>query len=162
MSADHGAAREADITQDMCNMVAHYLTQTGIQIRIDGTGKGNLPLREAVKLIKGARWPLSFIAMLLPISLQKDVELLAHSRDKAINLPKHCKAVSSVMNNPLRGAAEWKPESSGLAYVHMAVSSISCFFISNNAELQTGYDKKWLETKAVAQLLIQLLIDEAN
>lgn len=35
-------------------------------------------------------------------------------------------------------------------------------FISNNAELQTGYDKKWLETKAVAQLLIQLLIDEAN
>ena len=84
MSADHGAAREADITQDMCNMVAHYLTQTGVQIRIDGTGKGNLPLREAVKLIKGGRWPLSFNAMLLPISLQKGVEPLAHSRDKAI------------------------------------------------------------------------------
>ena len=109
-------------------MMAHYLTQTGVQIRIDGTGKGNLPLREAVKLIKSAWWPLSFIAMLLPISLQKGVEPLAHSRDKAINLPKHCKAVSSVMNNPLFGEAERKPESSGLAYVHMAVSSISCVY----------------------------------
>ena len=105
VGAVHGAAREADITQDMCNLVAHYLMQTGVQIRIDGTGKGNLPLREAVKLIKGARWPVSFIAMLLPISLQKGVEPLAHSRDKAINLPKHCKAVSSVMNNPLCGEA---------------------------------------------------------
>ena len=84
VGAVHGAAREADITQDMRNMVTHYLTQTGVQIRIDGTGKGNLPLRLAVKLIKGARWPLSFIAMLLPISLQKGVEPLAHSRDKAI------------------------------------------------------------------------------
>ena len=80
----HGATREADITQDKRNMVANYLTQTGVQIRIDGTGKGNLPLREAVKLIKGTRWPVSFIAMLLPISLQKGVEPLAHSRDKAI------------------------------------------------------------------------------
>ena len=85
MGSVHGVAREVDITQDKRNMVANYLTQTGVQIRIDGTGKGNLPLREAVKLIKGARWPLSFIAMLLPISLQKGVEALAHSRDKAIS-----------------------------------------------------------------------------
>ena len=54
VGAFHGAAREADITQGMRNMMAHYLTQTGVQIRIDGTGKGNLPLREAVKLIKSA------------------------------------------------------------------------------------------------------------
>ena len=51
----YGAAREADITQDMRNMVAHYLMHTGVQIRIDRTGKGNLPLLEAVKLIKSAR-----------------------------------------------------------------------------------------------------------
>ena len=65
--------READIIQDMRNMVAQYLTQTGVQICIDAIGKGNLPLREAVKLIKGARWPLSFIEMLLPINLIKGV-----------------------------------------------------------------------------------------
>ena len=55
VGAVHGAARETYIAQDMRNMVAHYLMQTSVQIRIDGTGKGNLPLREAVKVIKGAR-----------------------------------------------------------------------------------------------------------
>ena len=53
MGSVHGAAR--DITQDKRNMVAHYLMKIGVQIRIDDTEKGNLPLREAVKVIKGVR-----------------------------------------------------------------------------------------------------------
>ena len=50
--ACNGPAREADIAQDMRNMVALYLERAGIPTRTDGTGKGNGLVRQLLEMTK--------------------------------------------------------------------------------------------------------------
>ena len=46
--AVNGSDREADLAQDMRNIVASILRDDyGLTVKTDGTGKGNMPLREA-------------------------------------------------------------------------------------------------------------------
>lgn len=155
--AVNGIFKEADIAQDMRNMVAHYLRAANINIRTDGEGKGNAPLSEAVKLIKGSKVAVEFHCNAAASKAAKGVEALAASKDKVIS-QKLCAAVSGVMGNPLRGDKGWKPENSGqhsrLAYVQNGGLILELFFISNDNELQVWQDKKWLVAKAVAGVLI--------
>ena len=59
--AVNGSDREADIAQDMRNIVASILRNDyGLEVKTDGEGKGNLPLREAVKLICGSDVAIEF------------------------------------------------------------------------------------------------------
>lgn len=158
--ACNGSAREADIAQDMRNMVALYLERAGVPIRTDGTGKGNAPLSQAVKLIKGSAVAVEFHCNAAASKAAKGVEALSQGKDKAIS-QRLCKAVSDVLGSPLRGENKgWKPENSGqhsrLAYVSNGGIILELFFISNDVELQTWYDKKWLVAKAVADVLIDI------
>ena len=59
--AVNGSDREADIAQDMRNIVAAILkSDYGLSVKTDGEGKGNMPLREAVKLIRGSDVAIEF------------------------------------------------------------------------------------------------------
>ena len=157
--ACNGSAREADIAQDMRNMVALYLERADVPIRTDGAGKGNAPLSQAVKLIKGSVVAVEFHCNAAASKAAKGVEALSQSKDKAIS-QQLCKAVSDVLGSPLRGDKGWKPENSGqhsrLAYVSGGGIILELFFISNDIELQAWYDKKWLVAKAVADVLINI------
>lgn len=157
--ACNGSAREADIAQDMRNMVALYLERAGIPIRTDDTGKGNAPLSQAVQLIKGSAVAVEFHCNAAASKAAKGVEALSQGKDKAVS-QRLCKAVSDVLGSPLRGDKGWKAENSGqhsrLAYVSNGGIILELFFISNDAELQTWYDKKWLVAKAVADVLIDI------
>ena len=156
--AVNGSDRESDIAQDMRNIVAYYLKSKGVAIRTDGEGKGNLPLSEAVKLIKGSKIAVEFHCNAATSKSAKGVEALAQQKDKLIS-QKLCQAVSSVMGNPLRGDKGWKPENSGqhsrLAYVSHGGIILELFFISNDAELEVWKQKKWLIGKAVAKVLAE-------
>lgn len=156
--AVNGSDRESEIAQDMRNIVAYYLKSKGITIRTDGEGKGNLPLSEAVKLIKGSSIAVEFHCNAAASKSAKGVESLSQPKDKVIS-QKLCAAVSSVMDNPLRGDKGWKPENSGqhsrLAYVSHGGIILELFFISNDAELSIWKKKKWLIGKAVAQVLAE-------
>lgn len=92
----------------------------------------------------------------------KGVEALSQGKDKVIS-QKLCKAVADVLGSPLRGDKGWKAENSGqhsrLAYVQHGGIILELFFISNDAELQAWYDKKWLVAKAVAEVLIEMAQD---
>ena len=160
--ACNGSGREADIAQDMRNMVSLYLTRANIEHRTDGEGKGNLPLNQAVKLINGSKVAVEFHCNAAASKAAKGVEALAHSKDKVIS-QKLCKAVADVLGSPLRGDKGWKAENSGqhsrLAYVQHGGIILELFFISNDAELQAWYDKKWLVAKAVAEVLIEMAQD---
>ena len=63
------------------------------------------------------------------------------------------------MGNPLRGDKGWKAENSGqhsrLAYVSNGGIILELFFISNDEELSTWKQKKWLVGKAVAEVLME-------
>ena len=157
--ACNGAHREADKAQDMRNIVAYYLKQSGIEVRTDGEGKGNLPLSKAVTLIKGSAVAVEFHCNASTNKTAQGVEALAQVKDKAIS-QKLCKAVADVMGSPLRGDRGWKPENSGqhhrLAYVAQGGIILELFFISNDEELAIWEDRKWLVGKAVAQVLAEV------
>ena len=158
--AVNGSDRESEIAQDMRNIVAYYLKSKGVAIRTDGEGKGNLPLSEAVKLIKSSNIAIEFHCNAAASKAAKGVEALSQPKDKVIS-QKLCAAVSSVMGNPLRGDKGWKAENSGqhsrLAYVSNGGIILELFFISNDEELSIWKQKKWLVGKAVAEVLMENL-----
>lgn len=156
--AVNGSDRESEIAQDMRNIVAYYLRSKGISFKSDGEGKGNLPLSEAVKLIKSSSIAVEFHCNAAASKGAKGVEALSQPKDKVIS-QKLCAAVSSIMGNPLRGDKGWKAESSGqhsrLAYVSNGGIILELFFISNDDELSIWKQKKWLVGKAVAEVLAE-------
>ena len=158
--AVNGLFREADIAQEMRNMVASYLRQKDIAVKTDGEGKGNLPLPAAIKLIAGSKAAVEFHCNAFSKPSAGGCEALSQPKDRALS-QRLCKAVSDVMGIPTRGTdGGWKNEGSGqhsrLGYVRNGGIILELFFISNPAELAVWQDKKWLVAKAVAEVLAEV------
>ena len=158
--AVNGLFREADIAQEMRNMVALYLRQKDIAVKTDGEGKGNLPLPAAIKLISGSKAAVEFHCNAFPKPTAGGCEALSQPKDRALS-QRLCKAVSDVMGIPTRGTdGGWKGEGSGphsrLGYVRNGGIILELFFISNPTELAVWQDKKWLVAKAVAEVLAEV------
>ncbi|WP_049258870.1 N-acetylmuramoyl-L-alanine amidase [Eikenella corrodens] len=158
--AVNGLFREADIAQEMRNMVALYLRQKDIAVKTDGEGKGNLPLPAAIKLISGSKAAVEFHCNAFPKPTAGGCEALSQPKDRALS-QRLCKAVSDVMGIPTRGTdGGWKDEGSGqhsrLGYVRNGGIILELFFISNPTELAVWQDKKWLVAKAVAEVLAEV------
>ena len=159
--AVNGLFREADIAQEMRNMVALYLRQKDIAVKTDGEGKGNLPLPAAIKLISGSKAAVEFHCNAFPKPTAGGCEALSQPKDRALS-QRLCKAVSDVMGIPTRGTdGGWKNEGSGqhsrLGYVRNGGIILELFFISNPTELAVWQDKKWLVAKAVAEVLAEVV-----
>lgn len=159
--AVNGLFREADIAQEMRNMVALYLRQKDIAVKTDGEGKGNLPLPAAIKLISGSKAAVEFHCNAFSKPTAGGCEALSQPKDRALS-QRLCKAVSDVMGIPTRGTdGGWKNEGSGqhsrLGYVRNGGIILELFFISNPAELAVWQDKKWLVAKAVAEVLAEVV-----
>ncbi|WP_153717421.1 N-acetylmuramoyl-L-alanine amidase [Eikenella corrodens] len=158
--AVNGLFREADIAQEMRNMVALYLRQKDIAVKTDGEGKGNLPLPAAIKLISGSKAAVEFHCNAFSKPSAGGCEALSQPKDRALS-QRLCKAVSDVMGIPTRGTdGGWKNEGSGqhsrLGYVRNGGIILELFFISNPTELAVWQDKKWLVAKAVAEVLAEV------
>ena len=158
--AVNGLFREADIAQEMRNMVALYLRQKDIAVKTDGEGKGNLPLPAAIKLISGSKAAVEFHCNAFPKPTAGGCEALSQPKDRALS-QRLCKAVSDVMGIPTRGTdGGWKNEGSGqhsrLGYMRNGGIILELFFISNPTELAVWQDKKWLVAKAVAEVLAEV------
>lgn len=158
--AVNGLFREADIAQEMRNMVALYLRQKDIAVKTDGEGKGNLPLPAAIKLISGSKAAVEFHCNAFPKPTAGGCEALSQPKDRALS-QRLCKAVSDVMGIPTRGTdGGWKDEGSGqhsrLGYMRNGGIILELFFISNPTELAVWQDKKWLVAKAVAEVLAEV------
>ena len=158
--AVNGLFREADIAQEMRNMVALYLRQKDIAVKTDGEGKGNLPLPAAIKLISGSKAAVEFHCNAFSKPSAGGCEALSQPKDRALS-QRLCKAVSDVMGIPTRGTdGGWKNEGSGqhsrLGYVRNGGIILELFFISNPAALAVWQDKKWLVAKAVAEVLAEV------
>ena len=158
--AVNGLFREADIAQEMRNMVALYLRQKDIAVKTDGEGKGNLPLPAAIKLISGSKAAVEFHCNAFSKPTAGGCEALSQPKDRALS-QRLCKAVSDVMGISTRGTdGGWKNEGSGqhsrLGYVRNGGIILELIFISNPAELAVWQDKKWLVAKAVAEVLAEV------
>ena len=126
--AVNGSDREADIAQDMRNITASILCNDyGLTVKTDGEGKGNLPLREAVKLIRGSDVAIEFHTNAAASKAATGVEALSTSKNK-----RWCqvlrRAVADATGWKLRGEGGYKPDNAGqhsrLAYrkgIHHAI-----------------------------------------
>lgn len=157
--AVNGSDREADLAQDMRNITASILRNDyGLTVKTDGEGKGNLPLREALKLIKGATVAVEFHtnAAAKPKSGQQPATGI-----EALSTPKNkrwcqilSKAVADVTGWCLRGDGGYKPDNAGqhsrLAYAQHGGIVFEPFFISNDKDLALFKQRKWAICRAVA------------
>lgn len=152
--AVNGSDREADIAQDIRNIVASILRDDyGLTVRTDGEGKGNLPLREAVKLIRGPDVAIEFHTNAAASKAATGVEALSTPKNK-----RWCqvlsRAVADVTGWKLRGDGGFKPDNAGqhsrLAYAQAGGIVFEPFFISNDADLKLFKERKWAICRAIA------------
>ena len=111
--AVNGSDREADLAQDMRNIVASILRDDyGLTVKTDGTGKGNMPLREAVKLIRGSDVAIEFHTNAAASKAATGVEALSTPKNK-----RWCqvlsRAVADATGWKLRGDSGFKPDNAG-------------------------------------------------
>ena len=152
--AVNGSDREADIAQDMRNITASILRNDyGFTVKTDGEDKGNLPLREAVKLIRGSDVAIEFHTNAAASKAATGVEALSTPKNK-----RWCqvlsKAVADATGWKLRGEGGFKPDNAGqhsrLAYAQAGGIVFEPFFISNDADLKLFKERKWAICRAIA------------
>ena len=155
--AVNGTDREADIAQDMRNIVASILrNEYKIRVKTDGEGKGNLPLRDALGLIKGSAVAIEFHCNAAANKTATGIEALSTPKNK-----RWCqvlsKAVADATGWRLRGEAGFKPDNAGqhsrLAYAQAGGIVFEPFFISNDKDLALFKRKKWPICRAIADAI---------
>ena len=73
---------EAELVTQFRNIVAYYVQRDkDIHVKVDGYGKQNLPLKEAVKLIKGSSISLEFHMNAAESKSAQGVEVLSQEKD---------------------------------------------------------------------------------
>lgn len=159
--AVNGSDREADIAQDVRNIVASILRNDyGLEVKTDGEGKGNLPLREAVKLIRGSDVAIEFHTNAAASKAATGIEALSTPKNK-----RWCqvlsRAVADATGWKLRGEGGYKPDNAGqhsrLAYAQAGGIVFEPFFISNDADLKLFKERKWIICRAVADAVAREL-----
>ena len=155
--AVNGSDREADLAQDMRNIVASILRRDyGFTVRTDGEGKGNLPLRDALKLIKGSALAVEFHCNAAVSKVATGIEALALPRHKH-TCQRLAAAVAVASGWGLRGERGYKPDNAGqhsrLAYAQAGGIVFEPFFISNDADLALFKRKKWPICRAIADAI---------
>lgn len=159
--AVNGSDREADIAQDMRNITASILRNDyGLTVKTDGEGKGNLPLREAVKLIRGSDVAIEFHTNASVNKSATGIEALSTVKNK-----RWCqvlsRAVADATGWKLRGEGGYKPDNAGqhsrLAYAQAGGIVFEPFFISNDADLKLFKERKWIICRAVADAVAREL-----
>lgn len=151
-----GVVTEAHIVTDFRNMVAHYLKEAGAKFFTDGTGSENLPLAQAIALVRPGDLAVEFHCNSFSNPGATGVESLSGQKDKVIGAA-ICNAVAKTLNIVNRGAKdEGSGQHSRLGFVRAGGIIVELFFISNPEDLRRYLDKKWLVAKAVAGVLIGL------
>lgn len=145
---------EAKIVTDFRNLVAYYLNAAGASFSTDGEGQDNLPLSEAIKLIKPCSVAVEFHCNAFTSPSATGVETLSNSDLYTLGADL-CEVISGELGIANRGA---KGQSSGqhsrLAFVRSGGLICELFFITNPGDLAAYLDKKWLVARAVAKVLI--------
>lgn len=148
---------ESDIVCDMRNITAHILKNDyGLTVKTDGINKGNLPLRQAITLIRGSSLAIDFHTNAASNKQATGIECLTLSKNKAI-AQALCQSVAGVTGWKLRGDKGYKPDNAGqhsrLAYAQAGGLVFEPFFISNDEDLALWYSKKWLICRAIADVI---------
>jgi N-acetylmuramoyl-L-alanine amidase len=144
--------READLMEDLRNRVAAHLTGFGHEVRTDGSGAYNLPLREAIKLIEGSNLAVELHVNASDNPQATGVEVVALPAEK-YRAQHIANAIAACLGLRLRGEKGWIDQSAThrgkLGFVSAGGVIVECFFLSNPDDL-AAYQAK---TEALAYTL---------
>lgn len=145
--------KEADLAVLFRNALVSYLQKhKDIHTRVDGYGVTNLPLTEAIKLIKGSDIAIEVHCNASTNASAGGTETIALPKDKLL-AQKISKAVADVLGTKLRAdkgySTQEQSQHARLGYVVNGGLILELMFISNPTELQAFKDKYWLVAKAV-------------
>lgn len=153
--AVNGAVTEAHIVTDFRNIVAFYLQRSNVNYATDGTNTENLPLSQAIKLIRPGSVAVEFHCNAFSDPRATGVETLSQEKDKRLG-SYLCAAVSDILGIANRGAKkEDAGQHSRLAFVQAGGLILELFFITNPDDLRRYLDKKWLVAREVANILMR-------
>lgn len=151
-----GSLTEADICTDFRNLVCHYLRKDGIPFAADGKDGENLPLAQAIRLVKAAGAGVLAVEFHCNASANAGatgVESLSGVRGTALGAAM-CKAVADTLGIKNRGAkGEGSGQHSRLGFVQAGGIILELFFLSNPDDLRRYLDKKWLVAREVAKVI---------
>lgn len=156
----NGNYKEAIIAVELRNEVAKRVRLAGIDVLTDGEGSDNQNLNTAIGLAKKTKkFALEFHLNAAAAKTAKGVEALALDKDKLV-CQKLCKAVSEVLNTPVRGSdGGWKSQSSGqhakLGFVSAGGIILEVFFITNDDELKKYFSNREAVWDAIAKVIIE-------
>lgn len=156
----NGNYKEAIIAVELRNEVAKRVRLAGITVLTDGEGSDNQNLNTAIGLAKKTKkFALEFHLNAAAAKTAKGVEALALDKDKLV-CQKLCKAVSEVLNTPVRGSdGGWKSQSSGqhakLGFVSAGGIILEVFFITNDDELKKYFSNREAVWDAIAKVIIE-------
>jgi N-acetylmuramoyl-L-alanine amidase len=147
ISAGHGANdpgacanghNERDLMTGLRDKIAENLRSLGHEVVTDGGIGENLPLKEALSLIKGCSIAVEFHTNAALSPAAKGVEVLSLPSLKGKS-QKLASAIGKNLGSPLRGDKGWKPQEESargkLGFVQAGGMIVEVFFISNPEEL---------------------------
>lgn len=161
-NADPGAVRgkdkEADFVVKVRNAVELYLLRAGLVVKTDGQGGINLPLTNAIQIIRGSSTAIEFHLNASSNPQANGVETIALPEDKKL-AQAISKAIAEVTGSRLRGKDGWIDQSDSargkLGFVSNGGLIVELGFISNPQEFAVLQAKYWLVAKAIADVIIQ-------
>lgn len=148
---EHMKLTEAKLALDLRDSVAAELRRYGVEVVEDGRDAENLPLAQAIKLVKGRT----------AVELHFNAGPSSAHGVEAISLPPQAglaralsKAVASVLKTRVRGSDGWIDQSKSargkLGFVQAGGIILEVAFISNDGEIGFYLANKGAVAKAIA------------
>lgn len=155
--AVRGKVKEADFVVKVRNEVELYLRRAGLTVKTDGTGTINLPLTNAIQIIRGSSTAIEFHLNASDNPKANGIETIALPEDKKL-AQAISKAIAGVTGGTLRGKDGWIDQSQSargkLGFVSNGGLIVELGFLSNPAEFAVLEAKYWLVAQAIADVII--------
>jgi N-acetylmuramoyl-L-alanine amidase len=160
-SGDPGAVAktgetEADLMQELRNILAAKLRDMGHEVKTDGARWQNLPLVHAMTLVPGSHAALELHtnASENPAATGVEVVSLPEDRELARSV---ARTIAHTLELPVRGAGGWIDQSQThrgrLGFVRVGGMVVEVFFLSNPGDFAKYDARKWLVASAIARVL---------
>lgn len=150
--------KEADIAEDLRNIVASKLRELGHTVITDGDGDVNQPLSEAIKLINRGELAIEIHCNAASAPTATGVESISLPKLKGLS-QRLSKAIAAVTKDKVRGDGGWIDQSKSargrLGFVNAGGIIIELFFLTNKPALEQYNATKWLVASAIADELVK-------
>ncbi|MFM5260497.1 N-acetylmuramoyl-L-alanine amidase [Aeromonas veronii] len=150
--------KEADIAEELRNIVASKLREAGHTVITDGDGDVNQPLSDAIKLINRGELAIEIHCNAASAPTATGVESISLPKLKGLS-QRISKAIAAVTKDKVRGDDGWIDQSKSargrLGFVNAGGIIIELFFLTNQQALEQYNATKWLVASAIANELVK-------